>query len=58
MVTGVTGVVGAEGVEVGTVVLDVSLTDEVAGDWWPIMSAAPVVAVTATVPALSQLAIP
>ena len=32
VVTGVTGVVGAEGVDVGTVVLDVTLADEVAGD--------------------------
>ena len=49
---------GVEGVDVGTVVLDVTLTDEVAGERWPIVRAAPVVAVTAMVPAMSQLAIP
>jgi hypothetical protein len=32
VVTGVTGAVVVEGVEVGTVVMDVTLTDEVAGE--------------------------
>jgi hypothetical protein len=58
VVTSVTGAVGVEGADVGTVVLDETLTDDVAGERWPIARAAPVVAVTAMVPATSQLAIP